>query len=84
MSDPTPSPDQVLAQRAIQWADNLTFAHGLDAGVVRQLARRLVEVAERGVSADEHACRGCGESVPQPERGRRRWCSEKCRRRFRD
>lgn len=52
---------------------------------VRRAARALLHLSMiNGHGGDPDGCPGCGRTVHQPERGRRRrWCSERCRRRYR-
>lgn len=49
------------------------------AGAIRQGARRIAELEATAPSTN--ACERCGESIDQKPRGRRRrFCSERCRR----
>lgn len=55
-----------------------------NAGVVHQMARRIVDLASAPTAATADGCRGCGGELTQPATGGRRlWCSERCRRHHR-
>jgi hypothetical protein len=67
--------DAELAALALVIADSIERERqDASAGVIRQLARRVVELgSERPTGPD--ACQGCGAALSQPHTGRpRKWC----------
>jgi hypothetical protein len=72
-----------LVRVGLMMADRLEREGHPYAGGVRQLARAVLGRAVPSGAADR-SCRGCGEALPYPGKGRPRvWCTEGCRRQHR-
>lgn len=77
--------DPELARAVVVSADDLEHRGWLRAGLLRQAARRLVELSAEvdglRVARAGEGCAVCGAPLTQPARGRRRlYCSTACRR----
>lgn len=74
----TDADDRQLAALGLWLADDLERRLETHSGIIRQLARRLVELSPR--DKPPGGCPVCGQDVPENTRGRpRTYCSTRCK-----
>jgi hypothetical protein len=67
--------DADLVRVLLDFADRVEGFVALDAGVCRQVARRLAELSSETAAVEVERCASCGRALEQPPTGRRRrWC----------